>query len=239
MSRIDFAAAKRSALYQILNTPVRPWPSPHLYTAPFPATLVKRMCAAVPDQGQFTTLAALGRVKPGTYESRLVMTRDMLVEDLFWRDVLMHVFDTEFCQAMMTLWRPVIYGRPELFPAGQSTLAGGVKRDVLLVRDKPGYKLGPHTDAPHKLVSLLLYLPDASATDETPGTALYIPKERGYRCKGGPHYPPENFELVWQAPYAAGGVFMFPKTDVSFHGVPQTPRERRLLLVDLQLNKGA
>lgn len=45
-------------------------------------------------------------------------------------------------------------------------------RGMELLHDIEGYRLGPHTDTPDKLVTGLFYLPDWGSTDST-GTVLY------------------------------------------------------------------
>lgn len=102
-------------------------------------------------------------------------------------------------------------------------------RDIRLVRDQQHYKIGPHTDAPWKVVSLLFYLPrDDSLRDY--GTALYVPRDPAFTCEGGPHYPFEpredvspGFREVWRAPFLPNTCLGFFKTNKSFHGVPPIP----------------
>jgi len=92
-------------------------------------------------------------------------------------------------------------------------------RDVRLIRDNQGYKIGPHTDAPWKVLSLLFYLPPDDSMKEY-GTAIYVPKNKSFRCPGGPHYSFEHFDMVDRVPFLPNTCLGFWKTDHSFHGVP-------------------
>jgi hypothetical protein len=106
--------------------------------------------------------------------------------------------------------------------------------DLRLVRDNENYKIGPHTDAAWKVVSLLFYLPENDSLRDY-GTAIYVPKDPTFRCKGGPHYKFDGFEMVDRAPFIPNSCFGFWKTDNSFHGVPPitVPVERNVLLYNI------
>ena len=56
-------------------------------------------------------------------------------------------------------------------------------------------------------------------------------------CEKGSHYPFKYFDQVWQAPYKMNSVIVFKRTDRSWHGVQEIPKDhapRNLLLVDFQ-----
>ena len=105
--------------------------------------------------------------------------------------------------------------------------------ETVMIRDLPGYKIGPHSDSPKKALSALFYMPkDASHTDQ--GTSLYTPKEKGFTCKGTEHYPFEMFDKVKTMPFLPNSLFAFPKSEVSFHGVEPSTIVRDVLLYDLK-----
>ena len=87
-----------------------------------------------------------------------------------------------------------------------------------LVQDHDHYALGPHTDIPNKVVTLLFYLPPTNDQAHL-GTSLYRPLDPQFRCSGHAHHPFEQFVKVGQVPFLANSVFGFIRTDVSFHGV--------------------
>lgn len=103
--------------------------------------------------------------------------------------------------------------------------------ETLLIRDKPGYAIGPHTDSPDKVISALFYL------EGEEGTSLYVPKKAGFTCPGGPHHPVSKFTRVKTAAFMSNSLFAFLKTDTSFHGVERTKHQRTVLLYDVR--KGA
>lgn len=56
--------------------------------------------------------------------------------------------------------------------------------ESLIVTDRVNYRLGPHTDATHKLLSLLFYCPDDDHMKHL-GTSIYVPVDPNFRCPGG------------------------------------------------------
>lgn len=109
----------------------------------------------------------------------------------------------------------------------------GLKDECLLIRDHAGYSIGPHTDSPAKVITVLLYLPkDESLVGA--GTSIYTPKEAGFTCKGGPHYPSDQFNIVKTMPFKPNSAFAFLKTDNSFHGVEPCTGTRDVLLYDIR-----
>ena len=96
--------------------------------------------------------------------------------------------------------------------------------------------IGPHTDHPERIFSLLFYLPEASSTEEL-GTSIYIPKDKSFTCEGGPHYNRNFFKRVATMPYKQNSLFVFPKTINSFHGVEELMDEgvnRRLIIANFR-----
>lgn len=87
-----------------------------------------------------------------------------------------------------------------------------------LVLDLGGYRLGPHTDTPDRAITSVFYLPDPGMSpDPARGTSLYynpIPDPAG---KG--HKLTADFKRVAVVPYAPNAGLIFPRTDLSYHGV--------------------
>jgi hypothetical protein len=112
-----------------------------------------------------------------------------------------------------------------------------VRSDALLVSDRTDYAIGPHTDAPHRLISFLFYMPDDERFREL-GTSLYKHRDPGFWCPGGPHYPFENFNRVGTVEFLPNRLLMFVRTGKSFHGVEPIRRagvDRRLLINNVRL----
>lgn len=108
------------------------------------------------------------------------------------------------------------------------------KTDLRLVLDGENYSIGPHTDAPWKVLSLLFYLPNDYDLQEH-GTSIYLPRDQTFRCEGGPHHSRDAFTRVATMPFVPNTLFAFFKTNFSFHGVePITiPCRRDVLLWNL------
>ena len=99
--------------------------------------------------------------------------------------------------------------------------------DVRLVRDNPGFSLGPHTDDPKKLVSLIFYI------EGGPGTSLYVPKKEGFTSDGLSHLDPKDFEKVKECLPEPNSMCGFRRTDKSFHGVELVTQARITLLYNI------
>lgn len=104
----------------------------------------------------------------------------------------------------------------------------GLTDETLLIRDKPGYAIGPHTDHPDKVISALFYLQGEE------GTSLYTPRQKGFTCPGGPHHSFNKFKRVKTIPFKPNSLFVFLKSDSSFHGVETTKHQRDVLLYDVR-----
>jgi hypothetical protein len=107
--------------------------------------------------------------------------------------------------------------------------------DARFVRDFTDYSIGPHTDTPRKLVSLLFYLPRDESMRHL-GTSIYAARDASFRCEGKRHHSYKGFKRVASLPYVPNALFAFFKTDYSFHGVdPIADRnvERNLLLYNI------
>lgn len=128
-------------------------------------------------------------------------------------------------KGVMDLFAPQVL---DIFPDGKIKVA----RDIRLIRDSRDYKIGPHTDASWKLISLLFYLPRDDSMREY-GTSIFLANDPDFRCKGGPHYKFEEtdrspgFTEFWRAPFMPNTCLGFWKTDHSFHGVYPIPEEVR------------
>lgn len=110
------------------------------------------------------------------------------------------------------------------------------RTDVLYSRDGQGYQLGPHTDKPGKILTLLFYV-SSTPIDKRFGTAIFVPKNSSFRCPGHGHHTFDNFDLYENIEYVPNRVFGFVKNDCSFHGVLPIDRvcDRDLLIYNLQI----
>jgi hypothetical protein len=115
----------------------------------------------------------------------------------------------------------------------------GLKTRVDLWADHGGYQIAPHTDAPHKLATFLLYCsPNPELARE--GTSIFVPREKNRRCWLGKQWPLEEFHEVFRAHYGPNCLFGFRKTDRSFHGkfpVSVSTIERRTIAITVQVEE--
>ncbi|MFO0997583.1 MAG: hypothetical protein U1F33_12960 [Alphaproteobacteria bacterium] len=235
-----FSDAKRHFLYHVGNAAVRPYPYPHLYlTDVLPREYFAAMRRNLPGRTDYASLADSGRVTRGAYRERSIFffeDRDLSKlapgQADFWRDFAGWFLDEEVMGLLIAKFDGPIRQR---FAdcTGNVTL----KPEAYLVKDASGYAIGPHTDAPHRLISLLLYIP-ADDRWQSHGTSLYAPRDRQFTCAGGPHYKPEPFDRIATMPYLPNALFAFPKTETSFHGVEPIAEdgiERDIILYDVRL----
>ena len=217
-TEIDWPARIATMQYAICNAGIRPWPYPHIVLPPGAISLASEMSANMPPNDAYVLLSDLGRVRAGLYASRRVITPEMAGKGewegaQFWRDCFAAFGSPDLAEMLLTMFAGIIAAR---ITPGQND----IEADMLLVRDGNGYKIGPHTDSPKRLMSCLFYIGnDEIEAAECWGTSIYTPKDRTFRCAGGPHYPFDQFHRVATAPFVQGGGVIFAKTDNSFHGV--------------------
>jgi len=226
-------------LYRIANVPIRPFPFPHILVHDvFPEHFYKELLERIPPKEAFTTLKALGRVGSAYSDTRFVLK---LVPDklsavaepfrTFWDGVASWLLGGAFGSMVVPKFGEFLEQR--LGNLAEQSFYD----EALLVQDYTNYALGPHTDAPSKVLSFLFYLPSDDSRPHL-GTSLYLPKDPNFLCPGGPHYSFDRFRRVYTMPYVPNTLFAFLKTHNSFHGVePVTdPNVRRdLLLYDVRL----
>lgn len=231
------SAVEAQLIYNVANAPVRAFPYPHIYVPQvFPESFYAALQTNIPDPEAMLPIAEARPVRG--YKERFVLDLNQHGERLtagqrdFWqathglltrggfRDILLRKFSGELRKRF----------------EGESV---ALTQETLLVEDITRYALGPHTDSPAKVITVLFYLPKDESQAHL-GTSVYLPKDRGRRCPGGPHHGFEDFDRAATMPFMPNSMFAFVKTDNSFHGVePVTdPDVRRwLLLYDIKARK--
>jgi hypothetical protein len=188
------------AIYKLRNAQVLEYPFPHFFVHDvFPKDFYAKLLKALPGNEGYAML-------PGGYKHRAAAQSPIEMvaplESPYFASQIMTVFAKAFFHRYPNHTRPKF--RPE----------------VRFIRDEQGYFIGPHTDAPQKVVSLLFYLPAEYHYAEN-GTSIYVPDDHKKTCPGGPHYPKEGFSEVWRAPFVPNSCFGFFKTANSWHGVEE------------------
>lgn len=236
----DLRLVRIHAIYAAMNARPLAWPFQHVIAYDLlPAWLVREIGTFWPKPDEMTTLSALGRVKAGIYENRKVAVAADQPAGTFWRRFADEIFNDEFASAILGRFRDTITARGQRGDFGDIGLGVTMTHETLIVEDGAGYKIGPHTDAPHKALSMIYYpleAPSAVSYGRDWGTGVYVPNERGFTCRGGPHYEFEQFALAHRVPYHHNSALFFPKTDRSFHGVePLKQGGRRVVIHDIRL----
>jgi hypothetical protein len=228
------SALEARFLYNVANAPLRSFPYPHIYVRDvFPQEVYAELQLNIPDPAAMIPIEQARPVRG--YKERFVLDLADTGERLtapqrsFWTGLQGLIMGGGLKAALLQKFGAEVQRRF----AGQTVRFA---EETLLVQDVTRYALGPHTDTPAKVVTVLFYLPRDDSQSHL-GTSIYMPSDRAYRCAGGQHYNYEGFDRVATMPFLPNSMFAFVKTDQSFHGVePVTdPDVRRwLLLYDIK-----
>lgn len=221
-------------VYNVANAPLRPFPYPHIYVPNvFPPELYAEIQRHMPDPAAMLPIAEARPVRG--YKERFVLDPAQHMERLpadqanFWSNLRALLLKGMFRASLIEKFHETINRRF----AGQTVQ---FSEETLLVEDQTHYALGPHTDTPAKVITVLFYLPKDESQSHL-GTSIYMPKDRKWTCPGGPHHTYDMFDRVATMPFMPNSMFAFVKTDKSFHGVEPVldPDTRRwLLLYDIK-----
>lgn len=227
--------------YRILNAPIRHYPYPHFYLENvLPADFYQALQENWPADEEMVSLADTGRVTPGAYRARRVTMFDdtsldklALAKQVFWEEVKTWLLGANFIHTCMAPFQQYVTERREALNNPQTRLSS----EGLIVSDGTSYAIGPHTDAPHRLMSYLFYCPpDRSQLGL--GTSIYVPRDPNFVADGGKHSTFDLFHRVATMPFQPNSLFAFMRTDNSFHGVEPIQTDnvaRRVLLYDIRI----
>lgn len=216
---------RQHVLSRLAAAPVEHDPYPHIRLNDFfPAQFYRRIVDRMPPLEAYRNMLDTNRTGRGgshdPYAHRYTLNQMELPQtDIdpeqksFWNGIFELLRGKEFVAGLLGVYEPYLRQR-----FGERLPKVGFVADIQLVRDFAGYALGPHTDAPQKVVVLLIYLP-ALADHPELGTSIYTPLDAGFRCDGGPHYPHGHFTRVATMDYIPNSGLCFLKSGISFHGV--------------------
>ena len=221
--------------YNVLNAPMRLYPYPHIYVPEvFPADFYAELQRNIPQHEHMIPIEQARPVRG--YKERFVLEFGEALRGLpeqqraFWSGVADWLLAGRVKEQLLAKFKPFVSHRFH----GVEGLE--FYDEALLVEDQTHYALGPHTDAPSKVITVLFYLPKDQSQAHL-GTSLYVPKDPSRRCAGGPHYDRAGFDRVATMPFQPNSMFAFVKSDHTFHGVEPVvdPDTRRwLMLYDIK-----
>jgi len=227
-----FSSAELHLSYKVGNAPISLFPYPHFFVQDvFPKDFYDLLQENLPDPAAMLPIEQVRSVTG--YKERFVMElgggQMATLPDAkrqFWNGMDNWLVGGRFGHVLYSRFAPFIEERFKGQPAPQ------FYDESLLVQDITNYKLGPHTDAPRKVITLLFYLPKDDSQRHL-GTSIYVPKDPNFSCRGGPHYSYDQFEKMYSMPFLPNSLFCFLKTYNSFHGVEPVgdPDTRRWLLL--------
>ena len=236
-----------SVLQHILDkvsaTPVTTDPYPYVVIDNiFPEDYYQKILTLFPHADQMIPLGDTGRVTPGSYEQRLVtlFTEEHFSklnpeQQAFWRDMASWMYSETFLSSIVEKFKP--WCSNLLSKKSDAKRSIDIRSDALIVNDQTRYEIGPHTDAPHRLISFLFYLP-SDDTQKHLGTSIYTHQDPTFTCPGGPHYKFEYFNKQKTVEFLPNRLMMFVRTGKSFHGVEEVKDEnvsRRLLINNVRM----
>jgi len=226
-------------LQRIDAAPLRREPFVHcVVDGIFPADFYEEIIDNWPDEGSWEPLSESGRVSSHAYAERMVVLMNPAgyarldeARRAFWQERLgAWLLGKTLRERLLRKFAQELEGTE--FAARAEDTAG----DSLIVSDRTNYAIGPHTDARHRVLSLLFYLPE-DATFRRFGTSFYAPLDPAFRCGGGPHHPFKLFRRTATVEFVPNRLVLFPKTDRCFHGVEPVDLpgiDRRLLIYNVR-----
>lgn len=220
-------------------------PFPHyIINDIFPFEYYSEIQSNFPDTASMVPLSETGRTGKA-YKERLVtlfnedgFSKLSYDQREFWAGVAGWLYSPLLIDKAIRLFRGELTGR--LSEISRRVGCIRVRGDALLVADQTNYGIGPHTDAPHRLITFLFYLP---ATDifSKHGTTLYKPRDPGFFSVGDRHFSYDEFIEVKRIPFVPNSALIFPRTNYSFHGVDpiiDVDVTRSLLIFNIRLQDG-
>jgi hypothetical protein len=228
-------------LDRISNALIKTDPYPHFYIDKlFPEEFYNELLDQLPNTASYQSLSTTGKVDPRTYLNRFVLSLEEekltdlpFPQLLFWSKFTTAINSTKWCSMLLEKFDSFIKERfgPHYKNVKFSSTAE-------LIRDYTNYSIGPHTDHPIRVVTLLFYFP-RYANQPHLGTSIYEHMDPKFECEGFVHHPFSNFRNLHTVSFLPNSVFGFVRTNRSFHGrepILDEGIERNLMSYYLQWN---
>ena len=202
----------------------------------------------IPDLSHFQKIVDTGVVGQNYSPERYIFSLKKDIENLetnkrkFWEKINEGFGSLEFWKAISLKFEGTLKERfsnlskkeKDFFGTNQPKISIGTS----LIKDFTKYQLGAHTDTISKIFSLLFYLPKDDNLKKI-GTSLYEALDIIEEGKIDRHFTREAttklFKKVKTCEFKRNSVFIFARTNYSFHGVEEVninKSERNLLLVN-------
>ena len=217
----------------------------------FPENVYNELINNIPNKSCYVPILDTGTVKKGYSPERYVFNlQDTKIlnkleydQKLFFNNLLEAIISNELFNSFTFGFSKTIderlknLSKTEKQKFGTSNYKFYMRAE--LVKDFTKYSIGVHTDAIHKLISFLFYLPKDDSLKKI-GTSIYEPikKETDHNVSGQ-HFSrnstTKKFKKVKTCPFIPNSVLIFPVTKYSYHGVEEIniqQRERNLLLLN-------
>jgi hypothetical protein len=202
------------AKYQIANTPVLDYPYPHQHVQNvFPAYYYDQLQRNFPEPHHFRALIE-NYPKRGTIELHQPGALDALdpARRDFWTWFARQLASKSFMSFVLDRYAPLLGGR----------FRHSAKAQMYLFRDTGGYGIGPHTDTPKKIVTMLFYLPEDDSQRHA-GTSIVVPKDESYQHHTTGHETWDSYRPAKTVEFLPNTLVSFVVTDRSLHAVRPTP----------------
>jgi len=235
--RAEVSAATPTPEFDLVRvvdrSPLRDTPFDHIQMENvFPSGFYQRMLAALPAREKFHQLYHHDALRTDGSSTRLrfYLYRENLwrlprVQRALWSKVVAALSSSELELAFKRKFRAALEDRFQI-PAEQVRLYPV----PILVRDQPGYRIGIHSDALSKAMTVQLYLPSDNAQSHL-GTMFHTT-----RAKDGTDQP-----LAMRFLPASGYAFAVRKKE-SWHSAPTTTEadgERRSIMLTYYVDEKA
>jgi hypothetical protein len=220
--------------YKLGNMPINYFPFPHFYCENvFSNHFYKKIQENLPEEKYLFPISEKRPAVPKGYKERFVLSLEdqdllQLPNSDFWLTFKNQMLGGGLKNFLISRFSDILNNLHPNFKNYKTW------SEILIVKDKENYALGPHTDSQKKLITILFYFPSDNS-EENIGTSIYMPKDFKFTCQGGSHYKKEDFNLIYTAPFKCNSAFGFIKTNNSFHGVEkvEATSHRWLLLYDI------
>lgn len=208
---------------KIAAAPVEPVPAPYIFVENL---LTEALYAEVMRHFALTAPLFKEKAHPtgaryfGSYAERMEITLDDLRQRsplaAFWdQEVFRALKSAAVFGALLEKFRPGFAAR---FGPATPALRGRLARTMLLCHHRPGFHVGPHTDAPRKVLSCVINCAERAGLEHL-GTVMYVPKRKGLTSDGREHLDPALFDCVRRLPFQPNSALIFLRDDALFHGV--------------------